>query len=645
MYVTKVIKNIFLPSNTSDMVMWNNHNLQNNGSFFPPWIKSLLLFGSFASILFGVQLWLISTNGNATPFWDQWDAEANGLYRPYLNHTLTFRQLLQPHNEHRIFTTRLLALVLLKVNHSWNPMLQMIVNAGLHVLAILAAIYFIIRVIGQNSLVPMLAFSLVLFGLPYGWENTLAGFQSQFYFVLLFSFTGLWLLLCHEPISVGWWFGIVLAVLAFFSLASGVFVPASAALVSIIVFFTNLRRTPRQLLAIVILVSLFIAGVKLTPTLAHHANLKASSFHQFYEAFVLACGWPVSNNFIGALICNLPILIFILVVFKKRLAVRDNKWFFLAFIIWLFMQVVGIAQGRAVQALSSRYRDLYSALILANFASLLYLLYNHSATWKKGMIIGAGLWITILLVSFTRYSLSYLPFEISTRHKLTKIEEENTRNYLVSRDINSLKNKPPFYIPYPSAEGLAAILEQPGIRDILPADINAPLKSSSVEIKPVGAFVGNGYDSTMRKRVDTTWGSCIPGAGSDGKGEMILHFKNDSRATRIAIPVAGYPLYDSMSIEIKQNGISRRVSVFDNPRESWRMGYAKIDKGDFSIVLKDSTRWWIAVAGPVFAGNLDPITDRILSKFTFFILLGILGILFLTIENGIRRKTAMSNTT
>jgi len=164
------------------------------------------------------------------------------------------------------------------------------------------------------------------------------------------------------------------------------------------------------------------------------------------------------------------------------------------------------------------------------------------------------------------------------------------------------------------------------------------LKPSSVEIKPVGAFVSNGYDSTTPKRVDSTWGSYIPGAGSDTKGEMILHFKNDAGPTRIAIPVAGYPLYDSMSIEIEQNGAFKRVYVPDNPKEDWRMGYAKIDTGDFSIVLKDSTRWWIAVAGPVVAGNLDPLTDRILLKFPFFILLGVLGILFLIIENGIRKE-------
>src|SRR6476646_8168159 len=193
------------------------HNLQNNNSIFSSHVKSLLLFGSFSSILFGVQIWLISYNGNATPFWDQWDAEANGVYRAYLNHTLTFRQVLNPHNEHRIFTTRLLALLLIKVNHIWNPLLQMIVNAGLHVVAILSIIYLLVRVIGQNSLVPLLAFSLILFGIPYGWENTLAGFQSQMYFVLLFSFTAMWFLLCHEPISVGWWFGLALAALAFLS--------------------------------------------------------------------------------------------------------------------------------------------------------------------------------------------------------------------------------------------------------------------------------------------------------------------------------------------------------------------------------------------------------------------------------------------
>jgi hypothetical protein len=45
---------------------------------------SILLMGLFAAILFGIKLWLIATYGNATPFWDQWDAEAANLYKPFL---------------------------------------------------------------------------------------------------------------------------------------------------------------------------------------------------------------------------------------------------------------------------------------------------------------------------------------------------------------------------------------------------------------------------------------------------------------------------------------------------------------------------------------------------------------------------------
>ncbi len=636
----KVIKGIIQTSRKSGIGMWRELYSSNNDSIFPFQIKSLLLFGSFAFILFGVKAWIISYNGNATPFWDQWDAEANNLYRPYVNHTLTWHQMFDAHNEHRIFTTRLLALLLLRINHTWNPLLQMIVNAGLHVIAILLIVYLLARVIGQNGLVSLLAFSLVLFSIPYGWENTLAGFQSQFYFVLLFSFTALWMLLTREPLGIGWWFGLLSAVLAYLSLASGVFVLASTALVSIIVFFTNLRRTPRQLLATIVLITVFIAGVKLTPTIAGHAPLKASSFHQFYEASMIVFAWPVAHNFIAVIVCNLPILICILMILRKRPPANDSRWFLLGFIIWIFLQTIGIVAGRAAIALSSRYRDLFSILILANFGCLIYLLYNNFSKWKKWMIIGANVWIAIILISLVRYSWYHLPDEIVGKREISRIEATNTKNYLTSGDINYLKNKPYLYIPYPDAERLANILEQPGIREILPADIKAPLKPFSVETKPVDAFVGNGYYFTTPPRLDTTWGSYVPGQGDGAVGEMTLHFKNEGGSKRIAIPIAGYPLNDGMSIEIKQNGLVKHVSIENNPKETWGTAYGKIDSGDFSIILKDSSRsTWIAIAGPIVKGKLDNLTDRILLRYPFFILLGILGLLFLIVQSGLSKKS------
>ncbi len=61
-----------------------------------------------ASLVLGAKFWLIGANGSITPFWDQWDGEAAGLYQPYLAGHLRWLDLFAPHNEHRIFFTRAL---------------------------------------------------------------------------------------------------------------------------------------------------------------------------------------------------------------------------------------------------------------------------------------------------------------------------------------------------------------------------------------------------------------------------------------------------------------------------------------------------------------------------------------------------------
>jgi len=190
--------------------------------------KRTAFIGLIVAILFGIKLWLIGTYGNATPYWDQWDAEAANLYKPFLDGTLDWTNLFALHNEHRIFTTRLLALALLNINDIWNPMLPMVVNAGLHIASLVLCITLLTRVIGHKCLPALLVFSLVLFGVPYAWENTLAGFQSQFYFVLLFIIACLCFTVTQHPLSARWWAGVVCAMLAFLSLASGIFALAAA---------------------------------------------------------------------------------------------------------------------------------------------------------------------------------------------------------------------------------------------------------------------------------------------------------------------------------------------------------------------------------------------------------------------------------
>ena len=86
------------------------------------WTQWALPYVAFASIVLGIKLLVIHHFGNATPFGDQWDAEADHLYRPWMDGSLHWHDLSIPHNERRIFTTRISALLLFELNGQvWIP--------------------------------------------------------------------------------------------------------------------------------------------------------------------------------------------------------------------------------------------------------------------------------------------------------------------------------------------------------------------------------------------------------------------------------------------------------------------------------------------------------------------------------------------
>jgi hypothetical protein len=447
---------------------------------------SLLSYSAFALILFGIKLWLIGTYGNATPFWDQWDAEAANLYKPFLEGTLTWHDLFSAHNEHRIFTTRVLSLGLLVINGIWNPLLQMVVNAILHILAMALLIQLIMRVIGRIYLPVLLVFALVLFAFPYAWENTLAGFQSQFYFVLLFSIASLWLIITSPPLETAWWCGLACAVLAFFSLASGIFVLVSSALIGLFFYLFKLRNTRKQLFAIIMLLSTFLLGVILTPSLDYHAYLKAASIKQFIDAVIAILGWPISSTFLSMLIRNLPSLVFVVIMLWKPPSVENRKWFLFGLIVWVFGQAFSIAYGRAAGALGSRYLDLFALGILVNFACLISIYHDYADKWRWGTILGGGLWVIIIMGSLGIDASRHAPGNLSGKHEQSLAQEANMRNYLLTGDMNYLKDKPDFHIPYPVPEHLASILESSVVRSILPTNIRMPLDIAD----PGGLVVG-----------------------------------------------------------------------------------------------------------------------------------------------------------
>ncbi len=69
----------------------------------------LLVIG-FSLLILGGKFWLIDRAGTDLPVLDQWDGEGNMTLRPWYEHRLTFHEIGQPHNEHRIVTAKLFAL-------------------------------------------------------------------------------------------------------------------------------------------------------------------------------------------------------------------------------------------------------------------------------------------------------------------------------------------------------------------------------------------------------------------------------------------------------------------------------------------------------------------------------------------------------
>ena len=270
-------------------------------------------------IIVGARLWLVANYGGATPIYDQWDGEAAFLFKPWLEGTLQWADLFSLHNEHRIVLARVLSLGLLQLNGQWDPLLEIAVNTLFCGLIALAAAFGLRRVFTEAN--RSLIFAAVIFwlALPYAHENTLWGFQSSFYFLLLFSLMAIWGLGLQRGFSVPWCFGAFGAILACLTVFSGFFA-ASAALGMVGLRSIKQRRMHRENVATVIVICVITAvACYFRPGSPHwHEHLKASSVLGWLAVFRRCLAWPFPNYAAVALIMYLPL---------GLLARLFGKWF------------------------------------------------------------------------------------------------------------------------------------------------------------------------------------------------------------------------------------------------------------------------------------------------------------------------------
>ena len=570
------------------------------------WVLSLFLVG------LGARLWLIHRFGTPLPFWDQWE-EVRVVYVPFFAEKLSLADLFSAHNEHRIFFTRIYALALLLLNGQWDGQVQTVGNAVVHCATIAGLGCLMFRWLDKRYWTLVWLPLVLALALPFGWENSLAGFQSQFYFLLLLSLLTLWLMGLHPPGSVRWWCGVVAAILALFTVASGFLAAAAVFALGMLRTWQRPKGWKQQAPTFVVCAAVILAGLLLKADVRHHHLLQAHSAGEFLSAFGANLAWPWIVIPPFAILNLLPLALLGWRYLKRPDEASRATELTLAIGMWTVLQGAAAAYARGAEGKPPgwRYMDSTSFILIVDCFSIAILLSHPSAgsrlkaIWQSAFIF----WGVACAVGLTLLNLRAWQIDIPERQFYSRCQLINTRAFLATGDIRVLDNKPnpqlPLYEgdpyaprPLHAGEKMAAYLGYPGVRGILPACVR-----DSLPLVPdqVTGFLTNGA-AGARPRIpgEVSWGSCAKdGAATKGRFES-LPIRSSNRPF-LEFRVAGDLGQPGLSLTLVELGSGKTTAVkpCQVPGERWQSCQVRAPHGDFKVVASDeSDTGWFAFQAP-----------------------------------------------
>jgi hypothetical protein len=437
----------------------------------PKGINRFLFYFFLAAVIIVPRWYFVEKFALPLPFWDQWDAEGEDVVRPWVEGRFKLSNFWLPHNEHRVFPTRVLTLLCFKLTGFWSNLNE----ARLNVLIATAIPVFLVWLMrSQKELYGlrwiMLPVIIAQFILPFGWENILVGFQSQFFFLIFFAASGL-ALAAIKPASVPAFTGLIaISILSILTMASGILLPFTACGVYIfhcLLFKTNYAKT---LVFVLILGGLAVTGYLFIPHVEAHTKLHAANLQQFFDGFSRVASWPSKLNRWVAILLWLPALLGIpILIFRRQF--RQFDLFMAACFAWTFAQVLAISYGRGheLAQVTSRYSDLLTLGIISIswFSVRLVAAFHDNMRIAFMMtVIGLTFYITLYKMHKLRYQDDLI--DMKNQHDLMLTQIRNVSVYLKTGDSLAL-DKPLFQIPYPNKERLQQMLDLQTYKSVLPS--------------------------------------------------------------------------------------------------------------------------------------------------------------------------------
>jgi hypothetical protein len=594
----------------------------NIGSHFT-WAASLFLAG------LGAKFGLILAYGFSLPYHDQWPAEAFELFIPCLSGKFSLAVLFEPHNEHWIIFTRILELSLLQLNGQWDSVLEMACNAAIHCAGAAGFGWLMASLLGKRSWLliwPVLALDLAL---PFAWENTLWGFQSQFYFLQIFSWLTIWLLGTNQSWSARWWLGAAIALADVFTMAPG-FLAAAAVVALTGMAALKQGEWRRHLPTWGFCLLIIVLGIVLKYSLAVDSVDQVHSIGDLLQSLGKSLAWPWVTFPWYALFNLFPLWLLARMWFRSKEPMKPGERMIFGVGIWACLQGLAgaFARGNGGVGPVWRYMDSLSFLgisgalagwvLLKDYRARIKfapMLYAALACWALGCLSGMGV---LTKEAWTEA----IPDTVAERQAQLKA----SRAWLATGD-------PAVFLAQPEDKRIAPfaawLMARPQIRGVLPASVR-----DTLPIVPVtnngDAFVRNGWRlNEPDAPTEKSWGSWSAQKAA-ARGTFESRPVRKSALPYLEIPVAGDLGAEGLSLELVElnGGKATEVRPKTVPGGKWVNVHVKTPAGEFKVVARDeSDTKWFAFKEPRELGRWSYWTLKLLACWKCFVVIGLGGFL------------------
>jgi hypothetical protein len=591
--------------------------------------RNAALLAAFVLTAVSLHVALVAALANPMPYSDEWIALIDNILRPWANGQFSVLDLFEPHNEHTIVPTRLLALAAIALNQGqFDNVPVALFNCLLYAGAFVVPICLFFRHAG----VPLRPFAIVL-GLialvPLEGEDLIFGFQNQYYFLIAGSTATLWLAASattHSRRALS-----TFALVAFatcVSMGSGFF----AAILAIVICALRWRREPqlrrdlqlRMLIGLVITIYGIILAVHSFVVMREAGILGSKQIGLDSIRRILSClAWPYAQSaWIGVLV-SLPFGAFALWLLRRRGAPPAIDHLALGLGLWVGAQICALALDRNSEAgtLASRYMPVMLFWPAMNVYAIMRLAGEYRGI--RGGRIGAA--IVAMLPALAGGALvanvaKLAPASLSamaTASAQHQMQAANIARYLRLGDRNALYGAGHMGLPYSNTAKLQALLDDPAVRFGLPVNVRpglviAPDAHVSSTFVPFGA-----YERVPRH-------DDLPGFGSFAEsGDRTLgRFRSqpfDTKFPFVRIDLAGYLPDQGLTLRLTcveaANCSASDIRPTDFARESWQGIYVRVPQPRFRIDAEDqSPTRWFAFAAPVEAGSLSVDADVFVNR-------------------------------